>query len=154
MSTEKNALEALDKLWIMLTSAGTLIAILAFVFKEFLTGIFNKVGEWVAMNIFHKKKIEHLTQKAARADERGTLHKFIADELYNVNRRMDECVKRHEERDRKDDEREKKLAKCQERREELEIKAVKFINEARAAAIENAKLLAENSRLQGQIKRG
>ena len=112
------------------------------------------MGEWIATKILNKKKIDHLKDKAARADERGVLHKYVADELYRVNKRLDECDKRHQDRDRLDDEREKKLARCQERREELEIKAVRFINEARAAAIENAKLMAENSSLRGKLGRG
>ena len=149
MSTEKHALEALDKLWVMATSVGTLVAVLAFVFKEFLTGVLNKVGEWVAINIFNKKKLEHLKEKVAKADERGRLHAFLAEELHKVNQRLDASEKRHAERDRKDVEVLKKLSDCHVRREELEIKTVKLISEMRAASIENAKLIAENSHLRG-----
>ena len=161
MSAEKTIFDALqeiwrgfNRLWLWSIGTGTLAAVLGFVFKEFITGVLGKVGEWFAMKILNKKKVQHIREKAAKADERGQLHKFLAEELYKVNTRLDCCEQRHIERDLKDAETAKKLVACHNRREELEIKSVKLINEMKAAAIENAKLMADNSRLRGRLERG
>lgn len=154
MSTERDAWDLVDKLWVWLTATGTLVAMLGFVFREFLSGLLGKIGEWVATNLLNKKKVEHIKEKVVKADGRGKLHNFLAEELYKVNKRLDACETRHKERDRRDDEREKKLSECHKRREELEIKAVRFANETRLAAVENGNLLSELTRLKGRPERG
>lgn len=161
MHDEKNLLDGLaevwrgfNQLWLWLTGTGVIGAALVFVFREFLVGIIDAVGSWFALKVLGKQKVQHIKEKAARADERGKLHAFLAEELYKVNQRLDGCENRHKDRDKKDEERHKSLTDCHKRREELEIKNVKFISDARAAAIENAKLLAENSSLRGRLKRG
>ena len=161
MSDEKNLLDGLheiwhgmDTIWVWLSSLGAVSAVLFFIFREIVIGALDKVGEFIATKILAKKKVQHLKERAARADERGRLHNFLAEELYKVNKRLDMCEERHKERDRRDAELEKKLSDCHTRREELEIKNVRLISDARAASIENAKLVAENSKLRGRHAAG
>jgi hypothetical protein len=143
-----------NQAWLWLSGAGVLATALLFVFKEFVVGVAGKIGEWAATKILAKSKMRHIKDKAKHADSRGELHSFLAEELYKLNRRLDACDQRHQVRDLKDAELDRKLAECHKRREELEIKAVWSINEAKAAALEATRMIAENTRLRDKLGRG
>jgi len=161
MSNEKNAWDAVHQiyggvgqLWLWLLTTGAITAAVVYVGKEFLVGLFNKIGEWVATTLLAKKKVQFLTEKAEAADNRGVLHKFLAEELHKLNLRLDDCDRRHAARDRNDELSARKLVNCHERREELEIKSVRLTSELRSAAIENATLVGQNVHLRSKLDKG
>ena len=161
MSNEKNAWDAVhqiyggvSQLWVWLLTTGAITAAVVYTCKEFVIGLFNKLGEWVATKLLNKKKVQHLQDKAEAADNRGVLHKFLAEELHKLNVRLDECDRRHRDRDHADQDNAKKLVNCHERREELEIKTVRLTSELRSAAIENAALLGQNTHLRSKLDKG